>query len=183
MDRSWILRWIANIVVVNNQSARKKLLYYNFIGCSQPGWENATLPFLPSCAKLLYFVDFCVTGSVVLLLCVAAGHGRKLNQGWTLLDWLHEFIQKSGIKWGLCLTSEGTLISLRGCHSPSPKFTPTRPSPPSPTVDANGRSQKCFKILVPVLASRLFKMRTLQQWERRLAIASLVHSSASQRYT
>ena len=43
-------------------------------------------PFLPSCAKLLYFVDFCVTGSVFLLLCVAAGHGRKINQGRTLLD-------------------------------------------------------------------------------------------------
>ena len=87
---------------------------------SKPGWENATLPFLPSCAKLLYFVDFCVTGSVVLLLCVAAGHGRKLNQGWTLLDWLLEFIQKSGLEWELCLTSEGTLFSLRGRHSPSP---------------------------------------------------------------
>ena len=59
------------------------------LGAAAPpssGRENATLPVLPSCATLLYFVDFCVTGSVVLLLCVAAGRGRKINQGWTLLD-------------------------------------------------------------------------------------------------
>ena len=108
-------------------------------GGEWPGWENATLPFLPSCAKLLYFVDFCVTGSVVLLLCVAAGHGRKLNQGWTLLDWLLEFIQKSGLEWELCLTSEGTLFSLRGRHSPSPVNFQGKAKPHWPRA-SNGES-------------------------------------------
>ena len=55
-------------------------------------------PMLPwlSClpAQNCYILLTFVTGSVVLLLCVAAGHSRKINQGRTLL----EFIQMSGIE-------------------------------------------------------------------------------------